>query len=126
MGIISIPTGYTTYYLTKNSVNTKGDRIWYFALSIYLIEINKSTLRMNAISGFTCSVVIVLFGATVGTLVDRYQRLSGKPWVKMHLSLSCSLFFIFFSHRSREGFLSSAKRIRCAELYDCSVHHGIQ
>jgi hypothetical protein len=48
---------------------------------------------MNAISGFTCSVVIVLFGATVGTLVDRYQRLSGKPWVKMHLNRSCSLFF---------------------------------
>ncbi len=56
----------------------KGDRIWFFALSIYFIEINKDTLQINAINGFTCSIAIIILGAIIGSFVDTYQRLTGN------------------------------------------------
>jgi hypothetical protein len=56
---------------------TKGNRFGIFSLSIYFAEINKNNLRVSAINGLLGSISIILLGGIIGTLVDRYQRLTG-------------------------------------------------
>ena len=60
-------------------IDFKGDRIWFFALSIYFVTINKDSLLMTAISGLTCNIFSILLGPILGGLVDKHQRIKGIP-----------------------------------------------
>ncbi|XP_022087124.1 solute carrier family 40 member 1-like [Acanthaster planci] len=53
-----------------------GDRMWTFAVALYLVEIEEKSLRLTAIFGFALTVSVLLFGALVGQWVDKTPRLS--------------------------------------------------
>ena len=52
-----------------------GDRIWDFALGIFMNLINPESLRLAAIQGFLINISVILFGSTVGNWIDRNKRL---------------------------------------------------
>ncbi|CAF0976078.1 unnamed protein product [Brachionus calyciflorus] len=64
----------TKFYLSC-LLSSWGDRIWFFALSIYFVTINKDTLLMTALNGLICNIFSILFGPILGGLVDKHQRI---------------------------------------------------
>ncbi|XP_038044954.1 solute carrier family 40 member 1-like [Patiria miniata] len=53
-----------------------GDRMWTFAVALYLVEIEDNSLRLTAVFGFALTISVLLFGTLVGQWVDRTPRLS--------------------------------------------------
>ncbi len=56
----------------------KGDRLWFFALSIYFVTINNNSLLMTAINGLSYNMASILLGPLVGVFIDAHQRLNGS------------------------------------------------
>ncbi|XP_033640075.1 solute carrier family 40 member 1-like [Asterias rubens] len=52
-----------------------GDRMWTFAVALFLVEIEDLSLRLTAVFGFALTVSVLLFGTLVGQWVDRTPRL---------------------------------------------------
>ena len=55
----------------------QGDRMWQFAVGLYLVYLNDGQLRLAAVFGFICSGLILLLGGLIGSWVDRNSRLKG-------------------------------------------------
>ena len=55
----------------------QGDRMWAFAISIFLMLLTPNSLRLVAIYGVTVSLSVVAFGALVGDWIDATPRLKG-------------------------------------------------
>lgn len=51
--------------------------MWNFAIGFYMIELYPQSLELTAIYGFVHSGASLLFGAVIGDLIDRAQRLKG-------------------------------------------------
>lgn len=52
-----------------------GDRMWSFAVGLFLIEISPESLRLTATYGLTSDVMLFLMGAIIGDWVDKTERL---------------------------------------------------
>ena len=52
-----------------------GDRIWDFALGIFMNLICPESLRLAAIQGFLINISVILFGSAVGNWIDKNKRL---------------------------------------------------
>ncbi|XP_065053412.1 solute carrier family 40 member 1-like isoform X2 [Rhopilema esculentum] len=52
-----------------------GDRMWMFAVGLYLVELTPNSLRLTAIYGLSVSAMLVLFGSSIGRWVDANRRL---------------------------------------------------
>ncbi|XP_067931981.1 solute carrier family 40 member 1-like [Watersipora subatra] len=52
-----------------------GDRMWMFAVGVYLSQLSPTNLRLVASYGFAVSISAVLLGAIIGDAVDKYPRL---------------------------------------------------
>ena len=61
-------------YLSR-ALSAWGDRIWDFALGIFMNLINPESLRLAAIQGFLLNISIILFGSVIGNWIDRNKRL---------------------------------------------------
>jgi len=55
----------------------QGDRMWQFAVGMYLVYMCDGELRLAAIFGFTGGGFILLLGGLIGDWVDRNPRLRG-------------------------------------------------
>ena len=55
----------------------QGDRMWSFAVGLFLITLSPESLRLTAIYGFVSGGAILVLGAIIGDAVDRYPRLRG-------------------------------------------------
>ena len=64
--------------------------MWSFVVGLYLVELTPNSLRLTAIYGLAVSFTMVLFGSTIGHLVDSYPRLKGEL---IAMLLVFSLFF---------------------------------
>uniref|UniRef100_A0A8C4SGM6 Solute carrier family 40 member n=1 Tax=Erpetoichthys calabaricus TaxID=27687 RepID=A0A8C4SGM6_ERPCA len=51
-----------------------GDRMWHFALSVFLIELYGHSLLLTAVFGLVMAGSVLLFGALIGDWVDRNPR----------------------------------------------------
>ncbi|RXM27625.1 Solute carrier family 40 member 1, partial [Acipenser ruthenus] len=51
-----------------------GDRMWHFAISVFLIELYGHNLLLTAIFGLVVAGSVLLFGALIGDWVDRNPR----------------------------------------------------
>ncbi|XP_072179772.1 ferroportin-like [Diadema setosum] len=60
---------------TSQALSAWGDRMWSFAVSLYLVEIEEQSLRLTAVYGLCVSGSSLLFGAAVGRWVDKTPRL---------------------------------------------------
>ena len=52
-----------------------GDRIWAFAVGIFMNKLAPESLRLVAIYGFVISISVIIFGAAIGNWIDRNKRL---------------------------------------------------
>ncbi|XP_074659121.1 solute carrier family 40 member 1-like [Tubulanus polymorphus] len=59
----------------SHALSAWGDRMWSFAVGMYLVKLDGNSLRLSAIYGFSAGVLILLFGAVIGDWVDRNPRL---------------------------------------------------
>jgi solute carrier family 40 (iron-regulated transporter), member 1 len=49
--------------------------MWFYALNLYLIQINDNSLLMTTINGLSVAIVFILFAGSIGSLIDKYQRI---------------------------------------------------
>ncbi|XP_041057180.1 solute carrier family 40 member 1-like isoform X2 [Carcharodon carcharias] len=61
-------------YLT-HLLSTWGDRMWHFAVSLFLVELYENSLLLPAVFGLAVSSSLILFGALVGNWVDNNTRM---------------------------------------------------
>ncbi|XP_077453977.1 ferroportin [Stigmatopora argus] len=52
----------------------KGDRMWHFAISVFLIELYGRSLLLTAVFGLVVAGSVLLLGALIGDWVDRKPR----------------------------------------------------
>lgn len=81
--------------------STWGDRTAEFAFYLYLIELFKDTLLPASVFGFVTTVAVILFSASIGSLVDRYHRLVFVRWCivvqKFSAAIAYGCFLAIFS-----------------------------
>ncbi|XP_067891522.1 ferroportin-like isoform X2 [Heterodontus francisci] len=61
-------------YLT-HLLSTWGDRMWHFAVSLFLVELYENSLLLPAVFGLAVSSSLILFGALLGSWVDSNSRM---------------------------------------------------
>ena len=62
-------------------ISSWGDRMWSFAVGLFMIELSPGSLKLPAIYGLTLSLSVVVCGPAVGRWVDRNQRWRGKSCI---------------------------------------------
>lgn len=55
----------------------QGDRMWHFAISVFLIELYGHNLLLTAVFGLVLAGSVLLLGALIGDWVDRNPRNKG-------------------------------------------------
>ncbi|XP_063804747.1 solute carrier family 40 member 1 isoform X1 [Pseudophryne corroboree] len=58
-----------------HSLSTWGDRMWHFAVSLFLIELYGNSLLLTAVYGLVVAGSVLLLGALIGDWVDKNPRL---------------------------------------------------
>ncbi|KAM8934164.1 ferroportin-like [Pelodytes ibericus] len=58
-----------------HALSTWGDRMWHFAVSVFLVELYGHSLLLTAIYGFVVSGSVLFLGAIIGDWVDKNPRL---------------------------------------------------
>ncbi|XP_077346927.1 ferroportin-like [Lithobates pipiens] len=58
-----------------HSLSTWGDRMWHFAVSLFLVELYGNSLLLTAIYGLVVAGSVLLLGAIIGAWVDKNPRL---------------------------------------------------
>ncbi|XP_072030063.1 solute carrier family 40 member 1-like [Amphiura filiformis] len=61
---------------SSQALSAWGDRMWSFAVALFLVDLEDNSLRLTAIFGFSLAISVLLFGALVGRWVDRTPRLT--------------------------------------------------
>ncbi|KAI8489962.1 hypothetical protein Bbelb_323230 [Branchiostoma belcheri] len=61
---------------TEATLSTWGDRMWSFAVALFLIDLSPGSLRLTAVYGFSKSCAVLLLGAIIGDWIDRTARLT--------------------------------------------------
>ncbi|XP_007529060.1 solute carrier family 40 member 1 [Erinaceus europaeus] len=72
-----------TNYLTSakfllylgHSLSTWGDRMWHFAVSVFLVELYGNSLLLTAVYGLIVAGSVLFLGAIIGDWVDKNSRL---------------------------------------------------
>ena len=62
-------------YISR-ALSAWGDRIWAFAVGIFMNKLAPESLRVVAIYGFVISISVIVFGASIGNWIDRSKRLT--------------------------------------------------
>lgn len=64
--------------LIKQNLNSQGDRMWNFAVAVFLVELYGNSLLLTAVYGLVVAGSVLLLGAIIGDWVDRNPRLKGE------------------------------------------------
>ncbi|XP_072332129.1 ferroportin-like isoform X1 [Scyliorhinus torazame] len=83
-------------YLT-HLLSTWGDRMWHFAVSLFLVELYENSLLLPGVFGLAVSSSLILFGALVGNWVDNNARMKVVQVALVIQNLSvilCAVVFI--------------------------------
>ena len=74
-----------------------GDRMWNFAVGLYLVKLTPGSLRLAAIYGLVLSSAAVLFAPVIGDWIDRKRRLTViriTLFLQNILVITCALFIL--------------------------------
>ena len=86
-------------YLSR-ALSAWGDRIWDFALGIFMNLINPESLRLAAIQGFLLNISVILFGSAIGNWIDRNKRLfTVKTFLLVQniaVAIACAILAVHF------------------------------
>lgn len=66
----------------------QGDRMWNFAVAVFLVELYGNSLLLTAVYGLVVAGSVLLLGAIIGDWVDKNARLKGK--LSPYSTFSCS------------------------------------
>ncbi|XP_049471307.1 solute carrier family 40 member 1 [Panthera uncia] len=58
-----------------HSLSTWGDRMWHFAVSVFLVELYGNSLLLTAVYGLVVAGSVLVLGAIIGDWVDKNSRL---------------------------------------------------
>lgn len=58
-----------------HALSTWGDRMWHFAVSLFLVELYGNSLLLTAVYGLVVAGSVLLLGAVIGDWVDKNPRL---------------------------------------------------
>ncbi|XP_012519102.1 PREDICTED: solute carrier family 40 member 1 [Propithecus coquereli] len=58
-----------------HSLSTWGDRMWHFAVSVFLVELYGNNLLLTAVYGLVVAGSVLVLGAIIGDWVDKNARL---------------------------------------------------
>ncbi|XP_065525965.1 solute carrier family 40 member 1 [Lathamus discolor] len=58
-----------------HALSTWGDRMWHFAVSVFLVELYGNSLLLTAVYGLVVAGSVLLLGAVIGDWVDKNSRL---------------------------------------------------
>ncbi|XP_075385309.1 ferroportin [Tenrec ecaudatus] len=58
-----------------HSLSTWGDRMWHFAVSVFLVELYGNSLLLTAVYGLVVAGSVLFMGAIIGNWVDKNARL---------------------------------------------------
>ena len=59
-------------------ISSWGDRMWSFAVGLFMIELSPGSLKWPAVYGLALSLSVVFCGPAIGRWVDRNQRWRGN------------------------------------------------
>merc|ERR1719209_438597 len=79
--------------------------MWWFAGGCYMLELLPSSLRLTAIYGLVIAASVIVFGASVGRLVDTMGRISAARLslaIQNLATASCALILAAFLHYRAE------------------------
>ena len=86
-------------YLSR-ALSAWGDRIWDFALGIFMNLICPENLRLAAIQGFMINTSVILFGSTIGNWIDKNKRLNAaKIFLAVQnvaVAIACGVLVVHF------------------------------
>ncbi|XP_062972341.1 solute carrier family 40 member 1 [Elgaria multicarinata webbii] len=69
-----VPSSKILLYL-GHALSTWGDRMWHFAVSLFLVELYGNSLLLTAVYGLVVAGSVLLLGAIIGDWVDKNPRL---------------------------------------------------
>jgi len=84
-----------------HTLSTWGDNMWWFAGGCYMLELLPSSLRLTAIYGLVIAASVIVFGSSVGRLVDTMGRISAARLslaIQNLATASCALILAAFLH----------------------------
>jgi len=88
-----------------HTLSTWGDNMWWFAGGCYMLELLPSSLRLTAIYGLVIAASVIVFGASVGRLVDTMGRISAARLslaIQNLATATCALILAAFLHLRAE------------------------
>merc|ERR1719167_1697850 len=88
-----------------HTLSTWGDNMWWFAGGCYMLELLPSSLRLTAIYGLVIAASVIVFGASVGRLVDTMGRISAARLsleIQNLATAACALTLAAFLHYRAE------------------------
>jgi len=88
-----------------HTLSTWGDNMWWFAGGCYMLELLPSSLRLTAIYGLVIAASVIVFGASVGRLVDTMGRISAARLslaIQNLATAACALILAAFLHYRAE------------------------
>lgn len=65
----------STIIYAAHSLSAWGDRVWYFAIPLFLLDLNPTSLLLTAVYGLALSISVFLGVPVVGKWIDKTQRL---------------------------------------------------
>ncbi len=78
----------TARHVNNWTLRPQGDRMWNFAVAVFLVELYGNSLLLTAVYGLVVAGSVLLLGAIIGDWVDRNPRLKGKGQQKSQPSVA--------------------------------------
>uniref|UniRef100_K7FVK5 Solute carrier family 40 member n=1 Tax=Pelodiscus sinensis TaxID=13735 RepID=K7FVK5_PELSI len=72
--VLSYLTGPRFLVYASCALSIWGDRMWHFAMSVFLIELYGHNLLLTAVFGLVVAGSVLVFGALIGDWIDRKPR----------------------------------------------------
>ena len=114
-------------YISR-ALSAWGDRIWAFAVGIFMNKLAPENLRVVAIYGFVISISVIIFGAQIGNWIDRNKRLLAAKVLlsiqNLSVAVACSIIlghYLLWNEKVGNDLSTGQGRImkkhRCFELF---------
>ena len=82
-----------------------GDRLWQFVGSIFMLSLDPDSLQLVAVYGLASCLTVLVFGASLGAIVDRTARMKMVTCAvivqNVAVALTCALVAFYFKVNSR-------------------------
>lgn len=97
-----ISGGAWKLYISR-ALTAWGDRLWTFGMALFLLKLYPKDLVMQAGYGLANTVIIIIFGAWIGSWIDSTKRLkAAKSFLIVQntsVSINCVILALYFQYK---------------------------